>query len=92
MELETYNSAMQLPEHEMLEIAGIPQINFGQLIKSVRTELKLTQREMAELLGVALRTYESWESGRYLPSGQHLMDILLLRAKSRNINLKALFL
>ena len=37
-------------------------------IKALRTALKLTQAEMAERLGVHMRTYQQWEYGRRKPS------------------------
>jgi len=37
-------------------------------IKKIRLELKLSQRAMAEKIGVALSTYRYWEYGQHMPS------------------------
>lgn len=46
-------------------------------IKSLRLELKLTQKLFAELIGVSLRTVEAWEAGVNSLNGpsQRLMQI-----------------
>lgn len=41
-------------------------------IKSLRLELKLTQKLFAELMGVSLRTVEAWEAGVNSPNGPSL--------------------
>ena len=42
----------------------LPDIN----VADVRQSLKLTQKEMAAVLGVSQRTVEAWETGRSNPS------------------------
>lgn len=46
-------------------------------VKGIRSELKLTQKAFANLLGVSVRTVESWEMGLNSPSGSsvRLMEI-----------------
>lgn len=48
-------------------------------MKSIRIGKKLTQLEMAKLIGVTLSTYRNWESGANQPSDineQRLKEVL----------------
>jgi transcriptional regulator with XRE-family HTH domain len=47
-------------------------------IKALRNKLGETQAGMARLLGASLRTYDRWEAGDSIPSGNALMKILAL--------------
>jgi DNA-binding XRE family transcriptional regulator len=40
---------------------------FRIAVKDWRRRVGLVQKEAADLLGVSLRTYQGWESGRYEP-------------------------
>lgn len=44
-------------------------INFAQMCKDLREELRYTQEEMAKFLNVSKRTYNYWESGDREPAG-----------------------
>lgn len=46
--------------------------------KSVREELHITQKQLAELLNTSVDTVKSWESGRRNPSGLARKVLLLL--------------
>ena len=39
----------------------------GQFIKAMRKERGLTQRELAEELGISAKTVSKWEAGNGLP-------------------------
>lgn len=54
----------------------LPEYN-SDTIKEIRNELMLTQKAFANLLGVSVRTVESWEMGLNSPSGSsvRLMEI-----------------
>lgn len=41
--------------------------DFHQRLRALRTELKLTQARVAELLGVSPRVYTRWENGDAVP-------------------------
>jgi len=41
----------------------------AERIAALRAELRLTQQEMADELGVRQQTVSEWETGRYLPRG-----------------------
>ncbi|AQQ52229.1 transcriptional regulator [Planococcus lenghuensis] len=47
-------------------------------IRELRLELKLTQKSFAALIGVSVKTIESWERGTNEPSGaaRRLLEIL----------------
>src|SRR5260370_37010656 len=46
---------------------------FGELLGQFRTEAKLTQREIADLMGRSRGTILNWENGTYLPKGRALV-------------------
>lgn len=47
-------------------------------VARTRKDLKLSQRALASVLGVSVRTVEAWEAGRNVPSGaaRHLLFLL----------------
>lgn len=47
-------------------------------VARTRTDLNLSQRALASVLGVSVRTVEAWEAGRNVPSGaaRHLLFLL----------------
>ena len=51
-------------------------MSFSEKVKAVRTQLKLTQEELAHELGVSFATVNRWESGSFKPSkmGQRVFD------------------
>jgi putative transcriptional regulator len=46
----------------------VPEYNAGD-VSRVRSELRLSQRALASVLGVSHRTVEAWEAGRNVPNG-----------------------
>jgi putative transcriptional regulator len=46
----------------------IPEYRAGD-VSRVRSELRLSQRALASVLGVSHRTVEAWEAGRNTPNG-----------------------
>lgn len=46
----------------------VPEYKAGD-VSRVRTELRLSQRSLASVLGVSHRTVEAWEAGRNAPNG-----------------------
>ncbi|WP_323966016.1 NadS family protein [Aeromonas hydrophila] len=46
--------------------------------KSIREELNITQKQLAELLNTSVDTIKSWESGRRNPSGLARKVLLIL--------------
>ncbi len=43
-------------------------MSFAEKVKLVRTELKLSQEDLARELGVSFATINRWENGNYNPS------------------------
>ena len=43
-------------------------MSFAERVKFVRTELKLSQEDLASELGVSFATINRWENGSYNPS------------------------
>ena len=52
-------------------------MDFGKQIKQMRLERKLTQEQMAELLGVSRQAVSNWENNKNLP------DLELIISMSR---------
>lgn len=48
---------------------------FGKRLREVRKSKKLTQQEIAELLGVKQNTYSDWENGKTEPSFENLIKL-----------------
>ena len=44
------------------------QEKIGKLIASKRKEQKLTQKELAEKLGITDKSVLNWENGKYMPN------------------------
>lgn len=49
--------------------------SLSERLKAAREKLGLSQAEAAELWKVNLRTLQSWESGRYAPTGFALAQL-----------------
>ena len=75
-------------------------VNFGDKVKELRHEKRLTQQQLAELLGVAVSAISSYESGSRYPSYEVLIslsrifhvstDYLLGITDTRNIDVTGL--
>lgn len=50
-------------------------VNFGNRIKSLRTEKRLTQKQLANQIGVAVSAVSSYESGSRYPSYEVLINL-----------------
>ena len=55
----------------------VPEYRAGDVART-RKDLNLSQRALADALGVSKRTVEAWEAGRNVPSGaaRHLLYLL----------------
>lgn len=56
------------------------QEKIGQFIKKIRQDNKLTQKEMADILGVTYQAVSKWENGKNVP------DVAILRDMSKKFN------
>ncbi len=50
-------------------------VNFGNRIKALRTEKHLTQKQLADQIGVAVSAVSSYESGARYPSYEVLIHL-----------------
>lgn len=88
----TFNSIMvglqQAIDHEKgtlqvrrrkVTISELPEYD-AENIRSIRTNLNLSQLIFAEALGVSVKTIEAWESGRNKPQGPALRMLQLLES------------
>ena len=55
---------------------------FGQQMLTLRTALGLTQGELAERLGLSLRTVSGWEAGSSYPTTRHLQELIVLGVRA----------
>ena len=62
----------------------LPAESFGQRIRTRRTELGMTQQQLADLMFVSRRTIINWESGNSLP------DISMLARLASHLNLETI--
>ncbi|MDE6356912.1 MAG: helix-turn-helix domain-containing protein [Clostridia bacterium] len=60
------------------------QVKIGQFIKTTRKEKNLTQREVAESLGISEKTVSKWETGNGLPEVSLMLPLCELLAISVN--------
>ena len=52
-------------------------MNFGEQIKNIRSERKLTQEQMAAQLNVSRQAISNWENNRNLPDIEMLITMRL---------------
>jgi DNA-binding XRE family transcriptional regulator len=45
-------------------------------LKDIRNREKLTQQQVADLIGASVRTYQKWESGDTTPDSHHLLRLM----------------
>jgi WD40 repeat protein/transcriptional regulator with XRE-family HTH domain len=55
---------------------------FGQRILTLRTQLGLTQTDLAERLHISRRAVTEWEAGSSYPTAQHLQELIVLGAQA----------
>ena len=48
----------------------------SETLKYYRNRLDLTQQEVADAVGVQLRTYQKWEKGDTIPDGYNLIRLM----------------
>ena len=46
----------------------IPEWSFAERVRKVRRDMHLTQEQFADLIGVGLKAYSAWESGKNHPA------------------------
>ena len=48
---------------------------FSERLKTLRKEKKLTQKELAEQIGISQKSYSHWETGKNEPSFENLIKL-----------------
>lgn len=48
---------------------------FSERLKTLRKEKKLTQKELAEQIGISQKSYSHWETGKNEPSFENLINL-----------------
>lgn len=61
----------------------------GELVRSLRHQLKMTQEEFAHALGITVGTVNRWENGRFRPS-KLARATLIEFAQRRGISLESM--
>lgn len=78
------NEAIQYEKGELkaaksrhIYIAALPQFH-GTKIREIRLKQNMTQKSLAAVLGVSIKTVEAWEAGKNIPEGpaQRLLDLI----------------
>ena len=67
-EAVAYNVGRGKARTNTISISPVPDFEAKE-IKSIRTELGMTQVLFAGLMGVSPKTVEAWEAGRNMPDG-----------------------
>lgn len=62
-------------------------VEFGKKIRTLRTEHKFTQKQLADLLGVAVSAISAYESGNRYPS----YDVLIRLSRVFHVSIDYLF-
>ena len=60
------------PSEEEVKRKAEVRREFGALIKSKRKELGMTQKQLAEAVGVSKFAVSKWELGKHSPEGQSM--------------------
>ena len=79
LDLESGTITFQKPpdRYVVKQVDGVVQWN-GELIRSLRQHMSMTQQQFADELGVRQKTVSEWETGVYQPtraSSKHLMRV-----------------
>ena len=67
---------------QSIKITAMKQPQVGELIRSLRHELNLTQQQLSQELGVVTPTVNRWENGHSQPSP---MTLKLIEAKLKEL-------
>lgn len=74
-----YNKGNLKARSKTISIAPLPDFNAAE-IKTIRTNLGMTQILFANLIGVSKKTVEAWEAGKNSPNGAATRMLSLIKA------------
>lgn len=71
------NGELQKVKVDRVVIASLPRFHGGE-IKTIRCKQKMTQKTLAAVLSVSIKTVEAWESGKNVPEGpaQRVLELM----------------
>lgn len=78
MDISRFMSCFSVSERGRLDVKGgiiMDQKKIGAFLKQLRNEKRITQEQLAEILGVSNRTVSRWETGNNLPDLSILVQI-----------------
>lgn len=78
-EAVAYNEGRGKARTNTISISPVPDFEAKE-IKSIRTELGMTQVLFAGLMGVSPKTVEAWEAGRNMPDGPARRILSMLKS------------
>lgn len=75
--LEYEKGSIKKARRRIVNILPVPKYKSND-IKEIRNKINLSQVAFANLLGVSVKSVESWESGKAIPQGstQRLLDLI----------------
>jgi transcriptional regulator with XRE-family HTH domain len=62
-------------------LKGDPDYAYGRLMLTLRTTIGLTQKRLANSLGISRRAVGEWEAGNSYPNVEHLKALIVLAVK-----------
>jgi transcriptional regulator with XRE-family HTH domain len=65
------------------ELKGDPDYAYGRLMLTLRTTIGLTQKRLANHLGISRRAVGEWEAGNSYPSVEHLKALIGLAVRNQ---------
>lgn len=71
-----YNGGM--PRTKTSKMETLPEVDLVELIKNIENLTGYNQRQMAETLGVPLKTYQYWRFSDRVPNGKAIGRLFLL--------------
>jgi transcriptional regulator with XRE-family HTH domain len=63
-------------------LKGDPDYAYGRLMLTLRTTIGLTQKRLANSLGISRRAVGEWEAGNSYPNVEHLKALIVLAVKN----------
>ena len=69
----------------MVRIKSDERLPFGERLKNARMERGMTQKELAELIGISPNVLSKYENGKLIPSGDVLIRLSTVLGESINM-------
>lgn len=69
----------------MVRIKNNERVPFGERLRNARMERDMTQKELAELIGISPNLLSKYENGKLIPSGDALIRLSTVLGESINM-------